>query len=428
MSQFVVIDAEMLAAVAAADGEFRLASKSWTGGVRFIGETFELGLTIANGVPLAANPGDGPEVISITGTDKLWSTLLAPIAPRLENDLWPLIAREQLALKADFVMYGQYFAALARLVELIRPESPKPQVPEVSRHGQIDTPIGRYIHLDLNGHDHRVYFEEAGSGIPLIVQHTAGCHGSQWRHLFESKAVTDHFRVIAYDLPFHGKSLPPEGARWWTDQYKLQGGFFQSVPVSLARALGLERPVFMGVSVGGSLALELARYYPEEFRAVISVEGSLKTYMPIDHPTVSTMWDPRVSSDYKARMMDGLMSPTSPEAYRKEVSYMYSGGYPQTFIGDLNYYCEDYDMREEARNIDTSKCAVHIMNGEYDYFGTLEAGQQAHAEIAGSTWVGMDGIGHFPMSENPEKFLKYVLPILQSVRDASVAPRVMVAA
>ncbi|MCA1481239.1 alpha/beta hydrolase, partial [Bradyrhizobium sp. NBAIM08] len=28
--------------------------------------------------------------------------------------------------------------------------------------------IGRYLRLDLNGQPHRIYFEEAGEGIPLL--------------------------------------------------------------------------------------------------------------------------------------------------------------------------------------------------------------------------------------------------------------------
>src|SRR4051794_41846805 len=80
---------------------------------------------------------------------------------------------------------------------------------------RFDSPVGRYVHLALEGTDHRVYFEEAGAGIPLLLQHTAGSHGAQWRHLFEERSITDHFRLIAYDLPFHGKSLPPSQRRGW---------------------------------------------------------------------------------------------------------------------------------------------------------------------------------------------------------------------
>ena len=72
--------------------------------------------------------------------------------------------------------------------------------------------------------------------------------------------------------------------------------------------------------------------------------------------------------------------------------------------------------------------AVHILNGEYDYTGSIEAGQEAHAAIPGSTWMAMDGVGHFGMSVNPEKFLEYILPLLRRVREAGGVSAVRVTA
>jgi len=303
-----------------------------------------------------------------------------------------------------------------RALELLRPADPGAMVAPKSagRPGAFDSPVGRYIHLDLDGQDHRVYFEEAGSGVPMLLQHTAGCHGSQWRHLFECRAITDHFRLIAYDLPFHGKSLPPVGPKWWANEYRLEAGFLRSVPVTLATALGLERPVFMGCSVGGLLALDLALHHPDVFRAVISLEGGLN--IEGDIKTLDALWHPQVSNEYKARAMNALMSPTSPEAFRKETSQVYAAGWPPAFLGDLHYYLVDYDLRETAAKIDTRQVAVHILSGEYDASGTMEHGRAAHAAIAGSTWTGMDGVGHFPMSENPEAFIGYLLPVLEQIR------------
>ena len=39
--------------------------------------------------------------------------------------------------------------------------------------------VGRYLNLDLSGRPHRLYIEEAGSGIPLVCLHTAGADGRQ---------------------------------------------------------------------------------------------------------------------------------------------------------------------------------------------------------------------------------------------------------
>ena len=45
----------------------------------------------------------------------------------------------------------------------------------------IEAITGRYMRLELEGRAHRLYFEEAGQGIPLLLLHTAGSDGRQWR-------------------------------------------------------------------------------------------------------------------------------------------------------------------------------------------------------------------------------------------------------
>jgi pimeloyl-ACP methyl ester carboxylesterase len=306
-----------------------------------------------------------------------------------------------------------------RAIELLRPTTESTIAPAPSRArpaGTFDAPVGRYVHVELDGRDHRIYFEEAGRGIPLLLQHTAGAHGSQWRHLFECSTITDHFRLIAYDLPFHGKSVPPDGTPWWTEQYRLTGAFLRQVPLALASALELDRPAFMGCSVGGLLALDLALHHPDRFRAAISVEGAL--HIGGDPDTLVGFWHPQVSNETKARMMEGLTSPTAPIARRKETIQVYSAGWPQAFLGDLYYYMVDYDLRDRAHEIDTSRVAVHIMSGEYDYSGAIELGRAAHEAIGGSTFTEMPGIGHFPMSEDPDTFVTHLLPVLDAIRAA----------
>ena len=398
----------------AGDGEFMLAARHWNGGVKLsVGET-KLQLGVSDGRPAATAVEDN--FICFSGEETVWEKVLAQVPERFHHDLMANISQD-LGVKreADPVNFAQYFAAAARAIELLRPKADRGELmPHDSQPaGTIDAPIGRYVHLELAGHDHRIYFEEAGQGIPLLMQHTAGCHGSQWRHLFEFPEITDRFRLIAYDLPCHGKSVPPVSKDWWDEQYLLKGEFLRSIPVKLAQALNLERPVFMGCSVGGLLALDLAHKCADVFRAVISIEGALNIQGQLDD--FQELWHPQVNNEYKARLMDGLMSPTSPKAYRKETSFVYASGWPPVFLGDLCYYVEDYDLRPCAGEIDTNKVGVHILSGEYDYSGTTELGQEAHKAIPGSTWSEMVGVGHFPMSENPAAFVEYLKPILAQI-------------
>ena len=48
---------------------------------------------------------------------------------------------------------------------------------------KTDDIIGRYIYLTIDDIEYRVFYEEAGQGIPLLLGHTAGSDGRQYRHL-----------------------------------------------------------------------------------------------------------------------------------------------------------------------------------------------------------------------------------------------------
>jgi pimeloyl-ACP methyl ester carboxylesterase len=79
--------------------------------------------------------------------------------------------------------------------------------------------VGRYRGIDIAGETHRIFIEEAGSGIPLLCLHTAGNDSRQFRHLLNDPAITGRFRVVAFDMPFHGRSTPPD--RWWLRHFRL---------------------------------------------------------------------------------------------------------------------------------------------------------------------------------------------------------------
>ena len=275
---------------------------------------------------------------------------------------------------------------------------------------KFDTAVGRYVYLTLfDDEEYRIYYEEAGIGeTVLLLQHTAGADGRQWRHVLEDKELQHSFRMIAYDLPYHGKSVPPEDKAWWSEEYRLTREFLMSVPLELAGALGATEPVFMGSSIGGHLAIDLAVYHPERFRAVVALETA--AYSPGGF--VDEFNHPRVSNDFKASVMYGMMAPSSPDSNRHETRWVYSQGAPAVFKGDLNYYSLEHDVRNTAASIKTDQCAVHILNGEYDWSGTPELGKELADLIPGAAYQTMKSLGHFPMSENPNLFLDIIRPVL----------------
>jgi pimeloyl-ACP methyl ester carboxylesterase len=275
---------------------------------------------------------------------------------------------------------------------------------------EFDPITGRYVYLDIAGARNRVYFEEAGLGRPLVCLHTAGADSRQYRHLLCDEQVTSRWHAVAFDLPFHGRSIPPEG--WWEREYLLTCEAYAETVMAFVRALGLDRPVVLGCSMGGAVVLELARRHVSEVGAVIGLEAASKiegrfldwSLMPdIDGSVMAASWT------------YGLMAPQSPESARREVWWTYTQGAPGIYRGDTYFYSVDWDLRGREGEIDTSRCPVYLLTGEYDYACSPQETSATAAAIPGARSAKMEGIGHFPMSENYPRFREYLLPILREL-------------
>jgi pimeloyl-ACP methyl ester carboxylesterase len=279
--------------------------------------------------------------------------------------------------------------------------------------GVYEPIVGRYVRLDLGGRAHRVYFEEAGQGIPLVCLHTAGADNRQWRHLLNDAEITRHYRVLAFDMPWHGKSLPPAGFE--NEEYRLTTQAYVDLVLTFIRTLGLERPVVMGCSIGGKIVLELARLHAPIFRALVGLESADYQAPWYD----DTGWLHRHDvhgGEVAGAMMSGLIAPQSPSETRWDTLWMYMMSGPGVFKGDLFFYRADGDFRDRVSQIDTSTCPLYLLTGEYDFSCTPEDTQRTAARIKGARVTVMREIGHFPMSENPAQFRRYILPVLDEIR------------
>ena len=271
--------------------------------------------------------------------------------------------------------------------------------------------IGRYMHLDLLGRPHRLYVEEAGEGTPLLCLHTAGADGRQYRALMNDPRVTARHRVIAFDMPWHGKSSPPAG--WHDEEYQLTSAHYTEMILTVMSALGLDKPILIGCSIGGRIALHLALEHPERLRAIIGLQAGAHVDPYYD---LNFLHRPDVhGGEVAAAIVSGLVGPEAPEAERWETLWHYMQGGPGVFKGDLYFYKIDGDIRARVAEIDTSRCPLFLLSGEYDYSCTPEETGAVARSIPGCEVTIMNGLGHFPMSENPDIFLGHLLPVLEKI-------------
>jgi pimeloyl-ACP methyl ester carboxylesterase len=277
---------------------------------------------------------------------------------------------------------------------------------------------GRYLRLEIGGKPHRLYVEESGAGVPLVCLHTAGADSRQYRALLNDADILSRFRVIAFDMPWHGKSSPPAG--WQAGEYKLTAQAYVEIIMAVVDALDLDRPVAIGCSIGGRAVLHLALEHAPRFRALVGLESGAYAapYYDLDwlhRPDVH-------GGEMCGAMISGLIAPTAPEADRWETIWHYMQGGPGVFKGDLHYYTSDGDVRARLGEIDTRACPLYLLTGEYDYSCTPDDTRALAGRIPGALVTIMEGLGHFPVSEDPQRFLGYLRPVLAAILDGTTAP------
>lgn len=144
-----------------------------------------------------------------------------------------------------------------------------------------------------------LFFDEEGAGDPpILLVHGWTCDHTYFAPQFEHFR-RDH-RVVAVDLRGHGHSDKPQ------QDYTIAA--FADDLAWLCDQIGLRKPVVIGHSMGGCIALELAARSPDLPSAIVAV----------DSPIVP----PQALLDGVRPLVDALASPGYREASREFVSNM----------------------------------------------------------------------------------------------------------
>jgi pimeloyl-ACP methyl ester carboxylesterase len=352
---------------------------------------------------------------SLTASLATWAEFAKPVPAVGFQSLVGMQRVGHLEVEGDILAWGRHMLFLEQVFAALRPPAAAPR-PAAVGAPVIEPVVGRYLRLDVNGRPHRLYFEEAGQGIPLLCLHTAGADGRQYRELLNDPAIAARFRVIAFDLPWHGKSSPPAGFE--TEAYQLTTQLYVDTVMAVSRALGLARPVVMGCSIGGRAVLHLALRHGTHFRAAIGLQSATHAEAGADTRLrdLGVLFRPDVhGQEAAAGSVACLIAPTSPSADKWETLWHYMQGGPSIFLGDIHYYFTDGDLRNTDLGGLDSKCPLYLLTGEYD----LSATPELTAELARTTGARhfevMKGMGHFPMSESPVAFRRYLLPVLDQI-------------
>jgi proline iminopeptidase len=197
----------------------------------------------------------------------------------------------------------------------------------------------------------------------------------------------------------------------------------------LCGQLGIDRPVLLGHSAGGFVALHLAVRHPG-LPAGLVLTNTAATLAPVPDDDPPPGLGERASADaveIARRLFGGDFSPTTVEQFGRSVAPFYAApahvDVPGTLFPLSGFAAEVaqhffavlaplYDLRPRLPEITVPALVV---TGAYDWVCPPVAGRTIAAGLADADYIEVRGAGHFPFAEEPEAFQGAVRGLLARV-------------
>ena len=244
--------------------------------------------------------------------------------------------------------------------------------------------------------------------IPVLLIHGFPFNSTMWEPQVEELA--DMARIIAPDLRGHGRTDPTP------PPYNV--GMFADDCANLLTYLGIEGPVIVGgLSMGGYVAFEFYRRYPERVAGLILAA----TRAGADSPEGKAGRDKSAQTAKSegvnaiaAGMLPKLLAPNSYKTLPEVVEFveeMMADTSVDGMIGALMAMKDRPDSTPTLAEIDVPTLIIH---GANDQLIPLSEAEAMHAAIEGSELLIVPDAGHVLNLEQPDIFNDAVLDFLES--------------
>ena len=250
--------------------------------------------------------------------------------------------------------------------------------------------------IQINGA--KFYFEEHGQGPEAILFiHSFMMNCNMYDRQVE--ALKDRYRVIIYDLRGHGRSEVTPGGYNIYEQVEDAAGFIQQLELAPCHVVGM--------SIGGYIAMRLAKKYPQLVRSQILISTSAAAEDPADARQFKLLGfiHNRISRSFAIKQVKPIL-------------------FGEKFLNDpkaaetRNYWHEQFmrnDKYSFAKTLDgilardnllkefgTIVVPTLIISGEADAACDPVQSERMHTKLPSSQWVQIPDVGHTPPVEAAE--------------------------
>ncbi|HSD82210.1 MAG TPA: alpha/beta fold hydrolase [Anaerolineae bacterium] len=253
-----------------------------------------------------------------------------------------------------------------------------------------------------------LYYEVAGEGHPLVLIHGGLVNSGLWDDQFE--VFARQYRTLRYDVRGFGKSLAPTA--YFSNHGDLR---------DLLDFLGFRRACVLGLSMGGSIAIDFTLTYPDRAAALLPVASGLSGYRTTTNPALRDEMNAAYERGDKERAVELSLQmwtdgpQRKPDqvdpAVRERVRVMTI----HTFdLPDVEQWLQHLEPPALDRLAEIHVPTLFIV-GDQDVEDILKIGDLIVTHVPGARRAIIPGTAHHLNVERPEEFNRSVLDFLKSL-------------
>jgi 3-oxoadipate enol-lactonase len=259
------------------------------------------------------------------------------------------------------------------------------------------------------GLDPELAIDVAGEGPLLIFLHGIGGGRVNWRYQVEHFA--DRFMAIAIDARGYGDSADYSGALAFTD--------FADDVVRVIDHFGNNVAHICGLSMGGRIALDLWRRYPERVVSLTLADtsaGSKETQDPAKIEAFlaarrKPLLDGQTPAQLALVLVETLVGPNATAAQREELTASLAALHSESYLKTLDAVTKFIDFPDFG----TISAPVQVIVGSEDRIAPPHIGRAMTDAIPHAYFDIIDGAGHVSNIEAPHVFNRILRGFLDSV-------------
>jgi pimeloyl-ACP methyl ester carboxylesterase len=281
---------------------------------------------------------------------------------------------------------------------------------------------------EIELHGHRVAYRSGGSGPVLVLVHGITSTSATWERVMP--ALAKRFTVIAPDLLGHGGSAKPRG------DYSL--GAYASGVRDMLIALGHERATFVGHSLGGGVAMQLAYQFPERCERLVLIDsGGLgsevnlllrSATLPGAELVLPLLASERVLGAGRGvgRFFGhfGLRVRTDIAEMARGHASLADRDARSAFVHTLRTIVDPMGQRVNAhdRLYLAEEVPFLVIWGQRDSIIPVAHAHAVHERVPSSQLEIFEEAGHFPHVDEPQRFIEVLTDFIDTTEPAKVAP------